>query len=96
MNLTLVAKITAKPNKADELKKELEALLVPVRQEKGCMHYDLHYSVGDEGVFLFHETWLTVDDWNAHMESDLLKAFFAKEDELIESVDLSKWSKSYQ
>jgi len=94
MNLTLVAKITPKENKAEELKKELEALLIPVRAEKGCMHYDLHYSQEEDGVFLFHETWATVKDWDAHMESDLLKAFFAKEDELIESVDLSKWTKS--
>jgi len=94
MNLTLVAKITAKANKAEELKNELEDLLIPVRAEKGCMHYDLHYSQEEEGVFLFHETWSTEDDWNTHMESDLLKVFFAKEDELIESVDLSKWTKS--
>ncbi|TKG93748.1 antibiotic biosynthesis monooxygenase [Puteibacter caeruleilacunae] len=94
MNLTLVAKITAKAGKAKELKTTLEGLIAPTRAEKGCMEYYLNYSIEEEGVFLFYETWATVEDWNVHMESDHLKAFFAKEEELIESVEISKWEKS--
>ncbi|BDD11269.1 hypothetical protein FUAX_37010 [Fulvitalea axinellae] len=91
--LTLVAKITAKTGKTEEAKKTLEGLVEPTRAEKGCECYDLHESLEEEGVFLFFETWSTTEDWERHMESEHLKAFFAKKEELIESVEISKWSK---
>ena len=94
MNLTLTAKITAKADKIEALKDELVDLLEPTRAEKGCILYDLHFSTEENGVFLFYEIWETVEDWNKHMESDHLKEFFGVKDELVESIELSKWEKS--
>ncbi|MEM6159253.1 putative quinol monooxygenase [Erwinia sp. P6884] len=56
-NILIVAKFTARPGKADELKKVLNNGVKPARAEEGCLHYDLYRSVEDGNVFLFHETW---------------------------------------
>lgn len=93
-SLTLVAKIVAKDGKEKELEKELEALLAPTRAEKGCVHYDLHYSLEQKGAFLFHETWATKADWERHMKTPHLEAFFKKETELVESIEMSQWRKN--
>ena len=94
MNLTLTAKIIAKAEKIEALRDELVSLLEPTREEKGCVLYDLNFSIEENGVFLFYEVWETVEDWNKHMESDHLKEFFELKDELVESIELSKWEKS--
>ncbi|WP_034914995.1 MULTISPECIES: putative quinol monooxygenase [Erwinia] len=56
-SVLIVAKFTAKPGKADELKKVLNHAVKPSRAEAGCLHYDLYRSVEDGNVFLFHEGW---------------------------------------
>ena len=45
---------------------------IPRQQEnRHCrclyLHYELHVSKDDPKDFMFHETWQTVEDWNAHM-----------------------------
>ncbi len=40
--LTIVAHITAKADKIEQVKAELEKLIAPTCEEEGCLQYDLH------------------------------------------------------
>ncbi|MEM7680035.1 MAG: putative quinol monooxygenase [Pseudomonadota bacterium] len=73
--LTLIAHITAKPDKIDLVKAELEKLITPTRAEEGCINYDLHRDNENPAHFMFFENWETRELWQAHMESDHLKAY---------------------
>ncbi len=55
--ITLVAIAQAKPGKEKELEETLLALVPQVRQEAGCINYDLHRSFSKPGVFAFYENW---------------------------------------
>ena len=72
--LTIVAIITADPERADDVRASLEGLVEPTRAEEGCVLYDLHVDNDQPGRFLFYETWTTRELWQHHMQSDHIKA----------------------
>jgi quinol monooxygenase YgiN len=55
--ITLVATAQAKPGKEKALEEALLAVVPQVRQEAGCVNYDLHRSLSKPGVFIFYENW---------------------------------------
>jgi quinol monooxygenase YgiN len=81
--LTVVAEITAKPGKAEELQRTLLGLIDPTRREEGCVQYDLHVSTDDPARFVFYENWTSRDMLDRHLASEHLKAFIAVADELL-------------
>lgn len=82
-NILIVAKFTAKPGKADELKKVLVQGVKPARAEAGCLHYDLYRSVEDGNVFLFHETWQNKEAVAQHGEQPHFKTLMADAQPLL-------------
>ena len=46
--LTVVAKIKAKPGCEAEVHRELLQLISPTLAESGCLNYDLHRSIEDD------------------------------------------------
>lgn len=82
-NILIVAKFTAKPGKADELKKVLVQGVKPARAEAGCLHYDLYRSVEDGNVFLFHETWQNEEAVAQHGEQAHFKTLMADAQPLL-------------
>ena len=84
--------IEAKEGKEEELKKELIALVEPTRNEKGCLYYVLHTDPNDSGRFLFYENWENAELWDAHLNSDHIKAFGAKAGDLVANeLDVTNW-----
>jgi quinol monooxygenase YgiN len=81
--LTVVAEITAKPGKEDELRQMLLGLIEPTRKEEGCVQYDLHVSTDHPGQFVFYENWTSRDVLDRHLASEHLKAFIAVMDDLL-------------
>lgn len=81
--IPIVAKFTARPGKADELKKVLYNALEPARAEAGCLHYDLYRGVEDGNVFLFHETWRNEQAVETHGEQPHFKAMIAEAEPLL-------------
>ena len=65
--LTIVAHITARSDKIDLVKAELEKLVDITRSEKGCLQYDLHQDNEDPAHFMFYENWESRERWQAHM-----------------------------
>ena len=61
-----VATTVAKPGFEGKVRAALEALLEPVRAEKGVLQYDLHIDVNNDRRFMYVERWENLDDFNAH------------------------------
>ncbi len=75
--LTIIANITAKADKIDEVKAELLKLIAPTREEKGCITYKLHQDNKNPAHFLFYEQWESQELLQVHLESEHLKHFSA-------------------
>ena len=69
MTLTIVANIRAAPGREELVHKELLKLVVPTRQEPGCLQYDLHRDNDNPAHFLFYENWQTRELWQQYMGS---------------------------
>jgi quinol monooxygenase YgiN len=82
-SLSVVAEITAKPGREDELRSLLLSVIEAVRQEEGCMQYDLHVSTKDPASFVFYENWKDADALKNHAGSAHMKAFGAKAADLV-------------
>ena len=55
--LTIVANITAKPDKIELVKYELMKLIPITLAEEGCIQYDLHQDNDNPAHFMFYENW---------------------------------------
>lgn len=65
----VMALITGKDETKSDLAKELSAVVPIVRQEKGCLRYDLHESAEGKPVFMFYETWESKEALAAHSKA---------------------------
>ena len=86
--LTIVAHITAKPDKIDLVKAELEKLVPVTRSEQGCIQYDLHHDNENPAHFMFYENWENRDLWQAHMNAPHLTAYMEATDGAVEEFVL--------
>ena len=91
--LTIVAKILAKENHRDLVKKELLKLIPITKQEKGCINYDLHRDNENPNLFLFFENWESRDLWQLHMNNTHLVAYVKATEGAIEQFDLLEMHK---
>jgi quinol monooxygenase YgiN len=65
-SIRVVAKVTARPEKAAELASILLALVAATRKEKGCVSYELLRSKTDAGDLVFVEEWTDDAALDAH------------------------------
>jgi quinol monooxygenase YgiN len=73
--VTVIAEMTAKPGKEEELKRHLLVLVDHTRQEEGCVQYDLHVSNDDPRKFVFVENWISPEALDRHSKAAHMKAF---------------------
>lgn len=85
---TVVARIKAKPGNEAAVATELHKLVEPSRRDRGCVNYDMHVSLDDPGLYLFHENWETKADWEAHMQTSHLEAWRSVSDGLLAEFEL--------
>jgi quinol monooxygenase YgiN len=79
----VVARITAQPDKVDELKSILLGLLAPTRAESGCVSYDLLQNITDVCDFVFVEEWASDSAIDAHMTTPHLQGVLTKVSSLL-------------
>ncbi len=82
-NITVIARVRAKPGKEKELREALLALVEPTRAEASCGNYDLHESIERPGLFFFHENWSSKDGLAQHFETPHIKNTLAKTEALL-------------
>ena len=91
--LTVTAKFIIREDERETVKAELQKLIVPTRGEEGCLCYDLHQDTENECILFFYETWATREFWNAHMETNHVKACLKAIEGKCVSVELGTLTK---
>jgi quinol monooxygenase YgiN len=91
--LTVVAKVEAKTNHLEALRKGLIGLIAPTLAENGCINYDLHQDHKNENTFLFYENWESRSHWEDHNVSVHIKAFQQATEGMIEKVEIFEMHK---
>ena len=81
--ITLVAIAQAKPGQEKALEETLLALVPQVRQEAGCVNYDLHRSLSKPGVFVFYENWADQSALKKHGQMPYMLDLRAKAADLL-------------
>ncbi|MFM2483781.1 putative quinol monooxygenase [Celerinatantimonas yamalensis] len=91
--LTIVANITAKAEKIDLVKAELEKLVEITRAEKGCLQYDLHQDNENPAHFVFYENWESRELWQTHLGAQHLKDYMAGTDGAVNLFTLNEMTR---
>lgn len=73
----IVAHIPALPDKVDQVREVLSALLAPTRAEAGCLSYELLQNLEDPTDFTFVEEWASDEAIDSHMAGPHLQAALA-------------------
>ena len=68
--VVVIVKMRALPEKCMELKQTLKALIVPNRNEKGCLGYDFFEDFENENHFCLVQRWRSRKDLDNHQQSD--------------------------
>lgn len=90
--LRVVARITALPNKIDEVRSLLDKLIEPTRSEPGCLSYELLQNTSDPADFTFVEEWQNDEVMDAHMATDHIQSTIAGTAGLLaEAPDIRKY-----
>lgn len=91
--LTIVARIEAKPDKVELVKAELIKLLSPTLEEAGCIQYDLHQDNENPAVFLFYENWQSRDLWQQHTSNVHLAEYMKATEGAVASFSINEMTK---
>lgn len=87
-DLIIVARVEAKPGTAKELVAAQAALVQVVRQQPGCILYELFEDDTQPGKVIFFERWKDRQSWDAHMQGAHMDAFRSTAGHLIGTFDL--------
>ncbi|MEP7149269.1 MAG: putative quinol monooxygenase [Acidobacteriota bacterium] len=79
----VVAHLTARPDKIEETRAALLELIQPTRAEDGCILYELSQNNADPTDFTFIEEWTTDAALDTHLQSEHIRTFQSKADELL-------------
>lgn len=88
--LTIVANIKAKPEKAALVRAELLKLIDTTRLEQGCINYDLHQDNNNPAHFMLYENWQTRALWQAHMQNEMLKQYMTSTEGAVDEFILNE------
>lgn len=86
--IIITAILKAKPGAESQLYEALQEVVHPSQNESGCVKYQLHQSLEEEGVFVFYEIWQDDDALKKHLDSDHYKAYRTKSEPLIQNRDV--------
>ena len=93
-SLTVLAHVKAQPGKENEMRRELLSLVEPSRKDPGCLSYDLHQSVENPALFMFHETWSSKELLDRHLQKPDLQAVLARIGKIVaEPPQITLWKK---
>lgn len=92
-NLTVVAKVVAKKECIENVKSELQKMVEPTIKEVGCIEYLLHQDCDDPKVFVFYETWESLDCLEKHMGTDHFSSYVNAVDGMLEEKAVHKMTR---
>jgi quinol monooxygenase YgiN/GNAT superfamily N-acetyltransferase len=69
--IAVIARIKARSEYADEIRKQLSSLVEPTRtKDEGCIRYELYHDDEDPALFYFLEEWESRDSLQRHLASE--------------------------
>lgn len=80
---TIIGTVVAKPERREELRRILEAMVKPTRGEAGCIEYHFHCDKNDDCVFVFYENFQSKEALEIHLAMPYLEPLAARADELL-------------
>lgn len=90
--LTLIAKLRAKPGMESRVRETFGALRTPTHKEEGCVYYEMHQSLENPSEFVFYENWASAAHLDAHMKTPHFLAAIKIAPEILDGpIELSKW-----
>ncbi len=92
-NVTIIAKIVVQQEFIGAVKAELLKLVLPTRQENGCIEYTLHQDNQNLALFIFYETWESAAAIEKHINSDHYKAYAKALDGKLEDKVVNKMTR---
>lgn len=81
--ISIVAVLKARPAKTEELKKALQTLLLPTRQEPGNIEYMLFQLRDTPDVFYVRESWHSQESLEMHISLPHFQSFILQMDDLL-------------
>lgn len=89
----VVARITARSDRIEELQALLQSLLGPTRQEPGCISYQLLWNRVDPTDFTFVEEWMNDAALDAHLLTPHVQSALAQAQSLLATApDIRRYS----
>lgn len=88
--ITILATLSAKEHKQDQLRKVLADVVSPSRSEAGCILYALYESEERDGTFVFFEKWKDEDALQAHIETDHYQKYRELSEPYLASRDVKR------
>jgi quinol monooxygenase YgiN len=90
--LKVIARIRARPEKAEEMRVLLASLVGPTRAEPGCLRYELLHNLTDPSDFTFVEEWRDDSALESHFNTGHVRGALARLQELAaEPMDLRRY-----
>ncbi|SEL04302.1 putative quinol monooxygenase [Nitrosovibrio tenuis] len=91
--VSVLARITARPDKIEELKSLLLGLVAETRKENGCINYHLLHNNADPCDFTFVEEWASDSDIDSHFTTVHVQHAFSKAASLLaKEPDIQRFS----
>ena len=81
--LTVIAKVRAKPGRERELEREFRAIVGPTHAESGCLRYTLHRSLEDPALFITIERWSSKEAIDKHFGTPHIQSLLKKAGDLL-------------
>lgn len=83
--IAITAILKAVSGREEQLFEAMQRAIQPSQSEPGCVKYQLHKSLDEEGVFVFYEVWKDEESLKKHIQSDHYKVYREQSEPLIES-----------
>jgi len=91
--ILFVATVHPQAGKEGAVKAEMLKNMPDVRQEKGCLRYDLHVLKAGGGRCMFYEIWADQASFEAHGVAPHMMAYRERINDLLEKpTEVSVWS----
>jgi quinol monooxygenase YgiN len=93
--IVLNVHIEAKDGREEDLARELQSLVAPTRQEKGCLTYELHRDPENYKLFMFYEQFVDQAALDEHIAAPYFKKFlgYREKDDPVAHQTVTRWQK---
>ena len=89
----VLALIFPKPGKLEAVEAEIRKIIPTVRQEEGCIRYDLHRSKKEGAGLMFYEIWQSQEHLDAHSATPHLAQMRRSVEDLVtQPTKVTLWS----